>query len=66
MDWVIKGAIVSDCSLRTGVSIYKYVFRAVGCFPGPYLAKRFNRSEHKLKYNRIVQGELVHPQGWLQ
>ncbi len=20
---------------------YKYVFRAVGCFPGPYLAKRF-------------------------
>ncbi len=21
--------------------IYKYVFRAVGCFPGPYLAKRF-------------------------
>ncbi len=29
--------------------IYKYVFGAVGCFPGPYLAKRFYRSTHKLK-----------------
>ncbi len=27
----------------------KYVFRAVGCFPGPYLAKRFYRITHKLK-----------------
>ncbi len=26
---------------------YKYVFRAVGYFPGPYLAKRFYRSTHK-------------------
>ncbi len=23
------------------INMYKYVFRAVGCFPGPYLAKRF-------------------------
>ncbi len=28
-----------------------YVFRAMGCFPGPYLAKRFNRSAHQLKHN---------------
>ncbi len=48
---------------------YKYVFRAVGCFPGPYLAKRFYRSTYKLKkvLLTIVQGaEQVHPQGWLQ
>ncbi len=28
---------------------YKYVLRAVGCFPGPYLANSFNRSTHKAK-----------------
>ncbi len=47
----------------------KYVFRAVGCFPGPYLAKRFYRSTHQFKkiLFTVVQGaELVHPQGWLQ
>ncbi len=27
----------------------KNVFRAVGCFPGPHLVKRFCRSTHKLK-----------------
>ncbi len=32
--------------------MYKYVFRAVGCFPGPYLAKRFNRRAYK--FNTIV------------
>ncbi len=30
-----------------------YVFRAVGCFPGPYLAKRFYRSTHKLKKSTV-------------
>ncbi len=29
---------------------YKYVFRAVGCFPGPYLANSFNRSTHNAKH----------------
>ncbi len=29
--------------------IYKYVFMAERCFPGPYLAKRFYRSTHILK-----------------
>ncbi len=31
------------------IFMYKYVFRAVGCFPGPYLANSFNISAHKLK-----------------
>ncbi len=28
---------------------YKYVFRTVGCFRGPYLANSFNRSTHNAK-----------------
>ncbi len=28
---------------KTRGNIYEYVFRAVGCFPGPYLAKRFTK-----------------------
>ncbi len=35
--------------LRTERGGNKYVLRAVGCFPGPHLAKRFYRSAHKLK-----------------
>ncbi len=30
--------------------MHKYVFRAVGFFTGPYLAKSFSRGGHKLKH----------------
>ncbi len=45
LDWPLfamhmSGFVVTDqCGLLHYK--YKYVFRAVGCFPGPYLAKRF-------------------------
>ncbi len=47
----LEGAQCRLVHLMALQDIYKYVFRAVGCFPGPYLAKRFNRSAHKLKQN---------------
>ncbi len=32
------------------IIIYEYAFRAVGCFPGPYLSNSFNRRTHNAKH----------------
>ncbi len=37
---------------KGAVLFNKYVLRAVGCFPGPYLANSFNRNTHNAKHYR--------------
>ncbi len=49
-------------------NIYKYVFRAVGCFPGPYLANSFYRSTHNAKHYssllfRMGGNQFIHSDG---
>ncbi len=46
---ILQSVLVMALQIIIIYNIYKYVFRAVGCFPGPYLAKRFYSSTHKLK-----------------